>query len=175
MELEAEKIDNAVVGKKRGKLMNWLLTPVDNDQHLLEVELTALALQTGIVDACTFPKFHCCEISILPSLNVHVKLMVNVSRLEPNWEYSPLCRHSLLPLWNASRNKLHGARSPSRHLARILLLGSVHSWSNSKPLPMQILPVVATSQQPGSNGHGAHFSSTQPLEFHGNVQWRPDQ
>lgn len=57
----AETTHEAVVVKKRSKLMNWLQTQVDNDQHLLEVELTALALQVGIVDACTFPKFHCCK------------------------------------------------------------------------------------------------------------------
>ena len=57
----ADTTHEAVAVKKRSKLMNWLQTQVDNDQHLLEVELTALALQVGIVDACTFPKFHCCK------------------------------------------------------------------------------------------------------------------
>lgn len=46
------------------RLHSWLQAPIDNDQHLLEFELTALALSTGIIDAVSFPKFHCCEFEI---------------------------------------------------------------------------------------------------------------
>lgn len=48
----------------RTRLHSWLQAPIDNDQHLLELELTALALSTGIIDAVSFPKFHCCKLCL---------------------------------------------------------------------------------------------------------------
>lgn len=57
--LTAEPLPPKATWKTRIK--SWLLAPIDNDQHLLEYELIALALSTGIIDALAFPKFHCCE------------------------------------------------------------------------------------------------------------------
>ncbi|CAK3910013.1 Histone-lysine N-methyltransferase [Lecanosticta acicola] len=45
--------------EKETRWLAWLRAPIDTDQHLLEFELTALALSTGIIDAVSFPKFHC--------------------------------------------------------------------------------------------------------------------
>lgn len=57
--LTAEKLPPQTSLKSR--IESWLRAPIDNDQHLLEYELTALALSTGIIDAVSFPKFHCCK------------------------------------------------------------------------------------------------------------------
>ncbi|KAI5368367.1 hypothetical protein Slin14017_G034030 [Septoria linicola] len=59
MDADVEKIEN--VPRQKSKFWSWLTSDIDRDQHWLELGLTALALQTGIVDACTFPKFHCCN------------------------------------------------------------------------------------------------------------------
>ena len=37
----------------------WLKQQIDSDQHYLEAELILLAIATGIIDACSFPKYHC--------------------------------------------------------------------------------------------------------------------
>lgn len=44
---------------RRGVLVSWLRDKIDTEQHWLEYELLALALATGIIDAVSFPKFHC--------------------------------------------------------------------------------------------------------------------
>ncbi|EMC99565.1 hypothetical protein BAUCODRAFT_64298 [Baudoinia panamericana UAMH 10762] len=39
--------------------MDWLRSPINKDEHWLEIELLILALSTGMIDAVSYPKFHC--------------------------------------------------------------------------------------------------------------------
>ncbi|KAF7187680.1 hypothetical protein HII31_11019 [Pseudocercospora fuligena] len=52
-------LEGRQTSSKRGALAAWLRDSIDNEQHWLEYELLALALATGIIDAVSFPKFHC--------------------------------------------------------------------------------------------------------------------
>lgn len=56
-----ESLEQGKKSNLTSRCLAYLRTKIDTDQHLLEFELLLLALATGIIDAVSFPKFHCCK------------------------------------------------------------------------------------------------------------------